>query len=526
MISTQFNINEILFDLESSVEETRRNAILTLMNKMGKNSIPYLEKIAENDDSPSLRYLARKGILIIKKKYNIHIKSNNKNIESLEKTMESNDKEKIIELLKNIRENPPLKLYPLIKKILKNSTDTDIKFYAYLTLTKYGIVSDFKFAEIFLNTNTEKKLAIIKELSKFNSDTAYRYIILFITSDDDTVINEILKTLRNTNLSKLKNILHRMIEGLQETEQLSAIIMSGYLKEKGLDILEKAIKVTKSNKRLHNQLVEIINTFNILGVSGSNRLLELIGNKSSINPEKTFMFPKGELSGYIDNFKKIKRFEKGLFSKDISDEILEKIRKNIHSKDNNRIELALKDIIKHNAYEFINDILNILKTNKNDEIRAHCLKTLAYIGNNKFINIIAKGLRSRSPIVRKGAITALKIIGSDEAESLILTKIKDSHPEVRGAALLAIKDNPAIDLITPLKEMIFSNDRKMQEEAFYIMSNIKNNKVISLLQSLINHRDTFIAIKANNTLQIMAASGNILAKAAIEGINLGSFKIQ
>ena len=61
-------LDDIVFDLENPIEATRIRAVVRLVRSSDIRSISYLERVAENDESAQIRYLARKGLKLLKDK--------------------------------------------------------------------------------------------------------------------------------------------------------------------------------------------------------------------------------------------------------------------------------------------------------------------------------------------------------------------------------------------------------------------------------------------------------------------------
>jgi len=515
-------IEELLFDLESPIEDTRKQAILNLVKTAGSLSRPYLNKLAESDPSPAIRYFAKQGIFLINSKgaHEKEIPKSSLNIDEDIKQLIIGSFNKKIEILDFLDNNLSLKYYPAIKSALKSEDNEEILIRLIRLITNFGIQSDVQYFRDFVNYDSDNvKKEIITSLGKIGTTQAYLILLSFLLDDSENIIEETLNILKAFGLEQFCTLLESAVNSSDPLYAESAMIAAGYLKEQGIYLLETGLK--HENPNVRKRAEDVINSLALLNIESAVRLQKHTKKATSFESNGTFMFPKGEMSGFLNNFKKVKRFEKGLFQDNGMP--ISEIIPLFSSKDTDKISKAIKLSVRFRKYELVDKIVEIIRNNKDEHLRTQALKALAILGGEQFITFISKGLRSRSKTVRKACINALKIIGTKESEALIMTVLKDPEPEVIGSAILALKDNSAVNILELIKKMVSSKDTVARDEAFYLMANISDKSIISYLQKLRMSGKSAIVRKAQNTLEIMAGSGNLLAKAALEGIDINEF---
>jgi len=517
-------IEEFLFDLESPLEETRKKAILSLVKNAGPLALPYLNKLSESDPSPAIRYFAKQGIFLLKSKTIPEDTETQKSLESdedIKKLLIGSFSEKV-DILDFLEKNLSLKYYPAIKSALKSEDNEDLLIRLIRLITNFGIQSDVQYFRDFINHKSiNVKKEIIASLGKIGTNQAYSILLSFLLDESEDIIDETLNVLKAFGLEQFRSLLENEVNSNDPISAEAAMIAAGYLKDQGVYLLETGLK--HSDPKVRTRAEEVINALSLLNIEAATRLQKQSENKSEVPQDGTFVFKKGEMTGFLNNFKKVKRFEKGLFQKSgmPNSEVLSLFS----SKKVDDISNAIKYSVRFRKYELIDKIVEVIRKNKDEHLRTQALKALAILGGKDFLTFISRGLKSRSKQVRKAAINSLKIIGSKESEAMIMTMLDDPEPEVKGAAILSLKDNKAVNIIDLIKKMVSNDDPSSREEAFYLMANISGKEIIGFLQKLRLSGKSSVSVKAQNTLDVMAGSGNLLAKAALEGIDINEFSI-
>lgn len=517
------NFEEILFDLDSPLEETRKNAIMLLVKKSDSQALPYLKKIAAGDESPGLRFLAQQGIFQIEPK----LTPAKKTVEYLsdEKIrifIESGTDDEKLKALDSLAEHLNLEFYPLIKKQLKTERSEKLICRLLHVLSRFSIQSDVQFYRQFVKHPSKAvKRQIIEILGGFASREAYEILILFLIDDEESLHQPVLNFLKFFGQTHVLELLEGMIKHRDPELVEAAVVTAGYFGESSLPLLELALK--SLDPKTKEKAAEVLKSLSSLNITGASSVLKK-QNLQSDNHDSlssTFDFKTSEISGYLQNFLKTKRYEKNLINTEAVDtEKILKMLKPGRPEENIR---GINLIISQRKYKLFENVLELLKSSENAMVKGQCLRAVAKLGGEQFLSVISRGLKSRFPEVKKGAIAAVKILNTKDTIQLLVPLLDDATPSVRGTAILALRDYPAINAHKIIENMLDSPSDDMKLEAFYVLANLGDGKTATLLDKLRSSRKPLISQKAEKTLQIMAGNGNIFARTVLEGKNIGNF---
>ncbi|MDD5089699.1 MAG: HEAT repeat domain-containing protein [Candidatus Wallbacteria bacterium] len=517
------SFEDLLFDLNSPIEENRKKAVMLLVKTCDNQAIPHLNRLAADDESPSLRFLAKQGIFLLKSKLAARSNSGPVQKESIPQqrytvqqisSMLEGEPETRLTAINYVNGNINLEYYTVIKNRIPLESDAEITARLIRTISKFGIQSDVHFLRQFIRSESYKiRFETASVLADYASNDAYGLLILFLLDPAEELQQLVLASLKLYGLNSVILLIESVFKTKDEDKLEAAVVLTGHLGNQGIRLLEKALSI--DIPRIRERVLDILHSLAMLNFPRAVDLYEKYSGAPETATQDTFAFKKGEVSGFIHDFKKIKKFEKSLFTvEEVTDKEIIPLLKS-RDRDSNIQGISMAS--QYRKFELVDHLVDLLSKSPDTVVKGQCLKALATIGGHKFLAILSKGLKSRFPEIRASSVSAMKIISSSESLAMVIPLLDDDSPEVRAAAVLCLADHPNIDIIKTITGMVHSDNRDMQRSGFHVLANLEDRRSISLLIALKKSSDPALADLAENTLQVMAGNGNIFAQAVLDG---------
>ena len=496
-------LDTIVSGLDNAQEIKRIQAVVNLVKYDDIRVIPYLQRMAEQDESAQIRYLARKGLKVIKDKALQHdasmpdtlsdattTQSTGYNVRSQVKTLVSSrmteERSKGFNLAARLGDP---ELYPALQAAYLKEEDPVLKSGMLHSLAIVGgerahtvIQNALKDDEHRLRANAVETAAMIGD------DTLLQFIVPLLKDGDHRVAANAALALKEYNIITVLKRLGEMLESPSVNRRDAAAFALGKLNsEMALNLLLKASQDDKKSVRMK-------------AVKGLEALAGNGNEQAHLALEKIFTEDEEGLTDYFSLLSEEQTF------KDIN-----------HEDFNVRLE-AVKNMVQSKEPDVLPLLITTLKKESDSYVKAAIIRGLGDLGTENDVHAIIPFLSDRDDRVRANAVETIGWLDRKENLGRLIPFLEDRNNRVRANAAVALGEAYPKKVIEALKEMASVPDIRMRISAAYACLEIASEEVIDVLGELARDDDLRVSEKAISSLGMLKDRGNKAAETIINSL--------
>jgi len=489
---------ELLFDLENPVEATRVRAVVHLVRFNSIKAIPHLEGIAERDESAQVRYLARKGLKLLRDRAlssqgpgttEDFARDVEEAVTRLTASNNTDDRRRGFELAARI--NDP----SLFHRLEQAYQAEDVPFLKPMMLGVLamldGVASRPYILEALESPEHRLRASAVEAAGLIQNDDLLQRVLPLLRDQDNRVAANAAVALKDFGSIKVLEALEQMLESEDVNRRDSAAFALAHLKsEAALYLLVKASR--DPAKTVRNKVVKGLEA---LAAEGSSEAAEVL--------EKIL---KDDEEGLADYF--------ALAAADTTASYL------AHDDFSVRLK-AVKDIVKAADGTKLPALKEALKRERDTFVKSAIIRAVGELGTEDEVETITPYLIDRESRIRANAVEAAGLLArEDDTLKLLFPALKDKNNRVRANAAVAIKTSFPLDALETLREMAASGDVRMKLSATYACLEIGTDSAVGLLANLAREQDLRISEKAVSALALLRDRGSAAAERVLSRLQL------
>lgn len=476
------DLHGIAILLESSVAKERQQGIVMAVRGNHSGLKGKITDLAGSDPDQETRYLARKGL---------------ERMQQAAEPLDSEaDKFSAVDIEKLFNSADPHARFAGLKKVLAQKSDTgrfmllnalshesmpQIRASLVIGVGHFGKSEDVAILAPYLKDEDSRVRAnTVEALAMIASEDAYRHIISAMHDDDNRVKTNVVKALQEIGGPSLFNLLKKMAEDPRLWMRASAVHAFTRIKSpQSLMVLAK-IAHEDTDEGIRGKALQAIRI-----------------EKTSGNPAAAVILDKLEASVTSS-------------AVTITEAILEPgssndIRKLLAGAEPARRYIALARLGQTDFADLVDVFIAAFEREEDYFLVAMMLnlvrdkKLLPGFNRARFL------LNHKDERVRANAVEALAAIDLNRAAEFLLPLLEDKDCRVVGNAVLALKQAARLEAFVELKKMIGKGRESFKLSALYVMRQVREPMIISLLEKLIRDPNPRLRDKAFEVLQFYAA---------------------
>jgi len=488
-------LNEIISDLENPVESTRIRAVVNLVRSGQPKVIPHLERSAEHDESPQIRYLARKGLKLLKDRA-LNSEQRKTEVEhfgrdaghtvtDLVKSHDTEERRRGFQLAAYLKD---ASLYPLLENAYIREEVPIVKpsMLSVLTiLDKEKAIPHIR--EALKSPEHRLRAAAVETAGMVMSDELVDCIIPRLNDRDNRVAANAALALKEHGSAAVLKSLERMLDSPDVGRRDSAVFALAEMKcEAALPLLARAC--LDDMKTVRGKAVEGLKTLAERGAQQAGELLEKVRREDKEGLADFFTLAAGE-SVTVD-----------LYHEDFSVRLQ-----------------AVKDLVKSANHSMLQDLKEALQQEHDTFVASAMVRALGELGSSDDITAVTPHLESRDPRIRANAVeAAARLAPAGDTLKLLLPTLKDGNNRVRANAVVALAKIFPREAIEALRTMVEEPDIRMKLSAAYACLETASDEAVELLKTMASERDLRIAEKALTSLSLLKDRGHPAATEALK----------
>ena len=496
-------LETIVSGLDNPQEIKRIQAVVNLVKCDDIRVIPYLQRMAEKDESAQIRYLARKGLKVIKDKALQHdaslpdtlsdastTQSPGDSVRSQVKTLVSSrmteERSKGFNLAARLGDP---ELYPALQAAYLKEEDPVLKSGMLHSLAIVGgerahtvIQNALKDDEHRLRANAVETAAMIGD------DTLLQFIVPLLKDGDHRVAANAALALKEYNIITVLKRLGEMLESPSVNRRDAAAFALGKLdSDMALNLLLKASQDDKKSVRMK-------------AVKGLEALAGKGNEQAHLALEKIFTEDEEGLTDYFSLLSE----EQSL--KDIN-----------HEDFNVRLE-AVKNMVQSKEPDVLPLLITTLKKEEDSYVKAAIIRGLGDLGTEDDVYAIIPFLSDRDDRVRANSVETIGWLDRKENLGRLIPFLEDRNNRVRANAAVALSEAYPKKVIEAIKEMASVPDIRMRISAAYACLEISSEEAMDVLGELARDDDLRVSEKAISSLGMLKDRGNEAAEAIVNSL--------
>jgi len=487
-------LGEILLELENPLETTRARAVINLVRYNHEKAIPHLERAANKDESPQVRYLARKGLKLLRDRALEEDQGQGKTeflaadvahaVSTLVTSADANDRRNGFKLAANLN-NP--ELYPMLEEAYDKEDALFLKPMMVHIMAIIGGQKARRHVEAALGSPEHRLRASAVEAAALLQDKMLlNKVVPLLRDDDHRVAANAALALKDYGSIRMMETLDSMLASEDVNRRDSAVYaLSEMRDDMSLPLLVKASRDpvksvrAKAEKGLEN-----------LAAEGSVPAAEILQKIRSEDDE--------DLTDFFV-----------LAGADSATSYL------AHEDFSVRLK-AVKDILKADDRTRLPAVKEALGAESDTFVKSSLVRAIGELGSEDDLETIIPFLIDREPRVRANAVEATGILtSSEEWLTKLLPSLRDSNNRVRANAAVALKDSHPLEAMSTLREMAAESDVRMKLSAAYACLEIGTDPAAAILGNLARERDLRVSEKALTALAMLQDRGNQAANRII-----------
>lgn len=497
--------------LSSAEEATRKQAILAAAQAFEVRLVPLLQRIAQQDPSIELRFLAKKALAFFQlrlrqaqeKKAATGIgEGPQARIRGLLEELRSPDVEVRNNAVQSLGKLGGKDVAHEILLACKRESDPFVRASLAVAVGQAAKEDGLDALRAFLNDEDPRVRAnAIEGMSFLPAQQAAQWITPHLKDEDSRV-----KVNAYTALGKIRKIdllqaLGRMLDSEKVWLRDSAAYALCKLEiPESVPLLERALADPFQGVRLkaRNGLVLLAKA----EVSQAQKALERVGGERD-SPEAylttSMVGPRGQIREAAAQVRAPGPQPGGEEAR------LALIRRIVEADDRGKIAMLVKQLGKE----------------KNPKVLASLISALGQLGDGRLLASLQGFLGSPDRRIRANAVEALGLLGSEATCESLLRFTQDEDNRVRANAVVALASLADRDVSPELEAMVESEDILMRLSAIYAVTTLGSPEYLGFLARLTRDGDPGVSRKALESLQILAGEGEDEAGKILEDLGSG-----
>ena len=490
-------LDDIVFDLENPIEATRIRAVVRLVRSSDIRSISYLERVAENDESAQIRYLARKGLKLLKDKAldderrRIEVEyltgDMEQTIDALVSSHDQDDRRRGFRLAAHLHDSA---LFPVLQNAYLREESTFLKPMMLNAMIAVGEERARNHVIDALDSQEHRLRACAVEAAGLLKDSELldRVVPLLQDEDNRVAANAIL-ALKDYGSIQVLELLKEMLSSADVNRRDSAAFALAEIGwEEALPLLVQASRDERKTVR-----IKAVRGLERLAATGHTEARDVL-QKVSVDDEE----------GLAD-----------YFTLALTDPAVKYLA---HEDFNVRLS-AVKETVRTGDKTRLPALKEALKRERDTFVKSALVRAIGELGGEDDCEAVLPFLVDRESRVRANAVEAIGLIGEHERLRSLLPSLQDNNNRVRANAVVALKDEYPQQAIEALRAMAINQDVRMKLSAAYACFEMGTGEAIKILGTLGRDKDLRVAEKAHSSLEILKDQGNTDAVKMIQVID-------
>jgi|GEM_PF-1204864 len=460
-------VENLLFNLESAVDETRMQAILQAPRFPEPRVIAALNGIAANDENVELRYHARRAVHVIKEKLAQDVGKGSPGSqgaqgvtpETILMGLASPDPQVRVKAIAALAVSDIPNREKHLTELVAREKDPIVRAAVASNAASLGKAGVGLLITLVSDSDPRVKANSIEGIEQVGDPESYPHIVPYLADVDNRVRVNAAQALNRFGKTRLIGCLAKMIDSENVAYRDSAVYALGMAKmAEAVPLLERTLKDVSESVR-----VKAVRALEILAKQGVKEA-ETVLTKYRENGgegEQTVEVAVGDLFSR-DNAGLSVESEDLLFD-DISD---------------HRIQ-ELKKIVKRRAYERVDEVIKLLRREKEDTVRASIVLTLGRLKAKKYISLIKPFLKEKNDRIRASAVESLGLFEDPALWIDLIPLLEDPNNRVKANAIVALKRCPDVDLDTALSLMLTHKEVSHRKSAVYALMELRDERYLS-----------------------------------------------
>ncbi|MBF0548318.1 MAG: HEAT repeat domain-containing protein [Candidatus Riflebacteria bacterium] len=468
--------------LESNKDRDRMLGIAELAKTPSQESFAQVQIIADNDESPEVRFYARKALQVFRSALQANSNEENEAVEidldKAKKYLEGNVKQKLA-LIRFVLDKNLVQVVPLLLSQLKNESDPIVISAILKTIGK--IQGEAAISTIFpylRSPNSRVRADAIEALDITGSSKTYPSIIMLLNDPDNRVRATAVIVTKNLPRANALGILKNMIYSGQPGMQASAAFALKNFPDQDTAALLETLLTHPDPSVRQNARKSLL----VIAQKGISRAREIVEKEEITDPDETKTQTNLE--------------EQFVLVDQIKAQLVEKLKATDPRK---RIQ-AINEGITHGGTEIGQILTDHLKQEKDLKVLASLIIAFGKLQAKGALPFLLKCLDNRDNRFRANAVEAIWLINDKAAIRQLVPLLKDPNNRVKANAIIALKNERDIDLKAPLLEMVQSNEELNQRSAIYAICELKEGQYWPFLKQLANSPFSVVVQKACNKI--------------------------
>ena len=442
----------------------KQKQIIHWVKKGSELIIPILKSIASEDSEVQIRFLARKGLYHIKKRFEDKTEFNFESQtfdDLIERLNDSKNVEIYTIILNSVQSQYPSECRKyLLKRLNAESSDNYVLATDLIAIGKVGLASDFNVVLNFIDhADSRVRASVIESLGTLGVREVLPYLIRALGDKDNRIRANAVRALKLQG----RKIVFESVKEMVRSEEIWMRISAAY-----------AIGEYKSE--------EILEVLSVLLVD-KNQAVKKMAYKSLQKLAENGVI---EASILVDKFDSIDHEESILDYLQIieSNSISTESSNSLAAVDSRARLLEINRIVQDGIQERYRELEERLVVEDDNYVIASLILALGKIKQESALPLLKGFLSSNVPRLRANAIESLSRFEDCKFLPEIILNLDDSNNRARANAIIALKDLPYVDVFSPLRQMIDSDDFMQQQSAFFAITEIRSEESLQSLCEL------------------------------------------
>jgi HEAT repeat protein len=313
--------------------------------------------------------------------------------------------------------------------------------------------------QLLTDPDPRVKANAIEAIEQIGEPEAYPHIVPYLADVDNRVRVNAAQALNRFGKTRLIACLGKMIDSEKVAYRDSAVYALGMARmAEAVPLLEKALKDASEQVRIKS--VRALEVLAKQGVKEAEVVLTKYRAEGG-EGEQTVEIAVGDL--FNRDTSGIKIADEDLLFDDMPE---------------HRVQ-ELKKIIKLRAYERVDEVVKLLRKERDDSVRATILLTLGRLKAKKYTGLIKPYLKDKNDRVRASAVEALGLFEDPSLWIDLIPLLDDPHNRVKANAIISLRKCPDVDLDTALKQLLGHKEAVYRKSALFALMEVRDERYMS-----------------------------------------------
>jgi HEAT repeat protein len=468
----------IVKDLQSPLEEIRREAIINLIRSAESKVISILDKMSREDPALKIRYLCRVGIAALKKSVDL---DKCRKIKDFNTFSRLNQFSRIL-FLETMAKGATADMISLIVEISRKEKDP---FIISRALKSIGLAGDKTIiqsvAPLLGHSDPRVVKSAILALGQINHPGALLYFPLAIAkaSEFACIGEAITETIDSFDRNMIREYLNTVSRSKSKASRIAVCRFIGAF----------------GSSDLHSTLRNLSEDSDDEVKAAAIKAITETDSNISDEPAFDFMVAPETMDG-IANAENIA------------------VRERLSSQDPRARILALREILQEGLAPVFEDELLAMTSCEDDlHVLATTLKSVGAIRTSGAMKVLMSFLNNHDSRVRTNAIEGLMHFAPSDYSAMVRPLLNDDNNRVRATACMSLKTDYPDEVIDVLEKMALHGTEADKISAIYAIQDIASRELVSILASMCGDPSGKVRERAFTALSVMSHQGDINARA-------------